>query len=165
MLGKYTIIKLERKITRIGEIINADLQDFNGVITDKVAIFPTFPNFSTLKVGSEVMGKIDVKQNGVYTNKTLNEERTPMRKGDAPSINISKMMDKKAENIEKAQERKNDGIAYFNATNSAIALVGKMSEDVTPDFYKMQIVNWRDWFLSEWRKYDAGDVTDKKNPF
>ncbi len=163
MIGKYTIIKLETKTTKIGNIISADLQDFNGTITDKVSIFPTFPNFTSLKVGSEVMGQITVKVNGQYTNKTLNEEKTSgYASGGARSVNMNKLMDKKAENIEKAQERKNDSIAFFNATNSAIEMVKQFHGD-TSDI-QSDIKHWRDWFLSEWHKYES-DPTKGKSPF
>jgi len=80
---------------------------------------------------------------------------------------VEKLMDKKADNIKVAQERKNDAIAFFNATNSAISL---RASDKTllfdsTDHQKEYIVFWRNWFLEEWQKYDSQDYTDKHQAF
>lgn len=168
MYKKYQIIKLERKTTANGKNkIDADLQDFDGFVEDKVTIWDDFPNFANLKMGNEVTGQVVAKVNGQYTNKSLYGERTEGWGGGkkAPSVNISKLMDKKAENIAEAQERKNDSIAYFNAINSAIALAEQMVTTPHSDQMKEFIKIWRDWFLSEWNKYNSGDVTDKRTPF
>lgn len=165
MYIKYTITKLEKKATKIGEIIKADLQDFNGIVTDNVSIFPSFPNFAGLTVGSEVIGAISIKQNGQYTNKVLNEERTSTIKDGTRGSGIKAAQERKEVMIEKAQERKNDSIAYFNSINCAINAVGKYDPTKEINDYQDAIVQFRDWFLAEWRKYDASDITDKKTPF
>lgn len=92
----------------------------------------------------------------------------PASAGFGGGSKVEKLMDKKADNIKVAQERKNDAIAFFNATNSAIALV------TTDPAYKnvSDVVNiqesikiWRNWFLEEWQKYDSQDYTDKHQAF
>ncbi len=93
----------------------------------------------------------------------------PASAGFGGGSKVEKLMDKKADNIKVAQERKNDAIAFFNATNSAIAIFGQ-SKDLNSKFWdedSMQefLVKWRTWFLEEWTKYDSQDYTDKHNPF
>lgn len=83
--------------------------------------------------------------------------------------------ERKAEMIEKAQDRKNESIAYFNAVNSAIALLSSHKALISPsnpiasvasdNEIHLFITKWRDWFLDEWKKYEAKDVTDKTIPF
>ncbi len=58
--------------------------------------------------------------------------------------------------LKDAQYRKNFGIAFFNATNSAIALITGnriLLETTTPEETKAKIVEYRVWFLSEHGKY------------
>lgn len=165
---KYTINWLEKKTTSTGKNkIDATLQDENGTLTEKVTIWDSYPNFAELAPGREVTGSIEVKQNGQYTNKTLKPEVTHGYKGmqgGQKSVNISKLMDKKAENIEEAQNRKNDSIAYFNSVNSAINAIGEYDTARDLQDYKQAIVELRDWFLSEWHKYSI-DPTKGKPPF
>lgn len=163
---KYKVQTLEKKSTSKGAIIEATLIDFNGIEVSKVAIFSDFPNFSSITFGTEVIGDIKVKQNGQYENKYLVPERTNGWGGGkrAPSVNMGKIMEQKAENIKEAQERKNDSISFFNATNSAIAIVVKEASLDFPEDVQKKIVFWRDWFLSEWHKYEA-DPNKGKQPF
>lgn len=166
---KYTINWLERKTTSTGKD-KADCTLKNGEeIIDKVTIWADFPNFASLMAGQEINGILDIRTNGQYTNKTLKPELTQGWGGGKkqPSINISKLMDKKAENIAEAQGRKNDSIAYFNSLNSAIAFVGANNKDFTmmsqEEAYNA-VLKVRDLFLGEWHKYEA-DPTKGKNPF
>jgi hypothetical protein len=61
--------------------------------------------------------------------------------GSAPSV-----QSKKAKEIEHAQDRKAESIAWFNATNNAIE-VCKFSDNIDQDCIR----NWRKWFLDEWK--------------
>lgn len=165
---KYQVLKAERKSTSTGkDKIDADLQDFNGLVEERVTIWSDFPNFASIKVGSEVCGQITTKANGQYVNKTLYPERTEGWGGGKkqPSVNLKKQ----DEFIKAAQERKNDSIAYFNAINSAIALLEGVTLIQSPEISLDQarknfIVYYRDWFLSEWDKYNS-DPTKGKPPF
>jgi hypothetical protein len=66
--------------------------------------------------------------------------------------------------IEKAQERKSDSIAYFNSVNAAIELMSHRGIENMPDQeVEDALISWREWFLSEYRKYEAKDVTEKRN--
>ena len=57
--------------------------------------------------------------------------------------------------IKDAQYRKGLSIAFFNAINSAVALLSTDKEYYTQDELKERIVELRDWFLEEHRNYYA----------
>jgi len=80
---------------------------------------------------------------------------------------IAKAQERKAEFIEKAQDRKNEAIAFFNATNNAIALIAQLSGFPLKNDSELQadIRSWRTFFLNEWIKYESGDYTDKHQAF
>lgn len=62
----------------------------------------------------------------------------------------------KAKSIKDAQDRKDLSIAYFNSTNSAIAMVTApraLLETETVEQTRAKIVEWRDWFLVEHKAY------------
>ncbi len=54
--------------------------------------------------------------------------------------------------IKDAQYRKGLSIAFFNATNSAIAMLGEMKGGFEDD-YKNHFTEIRDWMLEEHKKY------------
>ncbi len=54
-----------------------------------------------------------------------------------------------------AQYRKGLSIAWFNATNSAISLIGTIQPTTDPDYYKTRLVEIRDWLLEEHKTYYA----------
>lgn len=171
----YKISWLERKTTFTGkQKADATLQDSNGQTYDKVTIWSTFPDFSNLAAGRDVEGDILVSQNGKWNNKTLVEDKTKSSPSGSFTPNkgmssgISKLMDKKAENIEKAQDRKHESIAYFNSLNTAIQFVSTfkdMFEINSAGDALDEVLHARDKFLVEWQKYEVGDKTDKSLPF
>lgn len=124
-----------------------------------------FPNFDNLKAGDTISGefweKPDKSKRYLYPPRI----EKPVRGGSSFG-GVSKLMDKKAEQIEKAQERKSESIAYFNATNNAIAIVNEFSKSAiekgliyTTSDKQKDIVEWRDWFLSEYERWN------QKTPF
>lgn len=162
----YTINWLERKTTSTGKNkIDATLDHAEGQ-EKGVTIWDSFPDFANLAPGKSIKGDIVVKQNGNYTNKTLYAPKVEnIAKGHIGGLGggIKAAQERKAVMIEQAQDRKNDSIAYFNSLNSAIAMISKVS----PEFSDVrdEIRKWRDFFLAEWQKYEAGDSTDKRQPF
>lgn len=169
---KYIIRAIEFKTTSTGKgMAKVSLEGIDSSSHDGVAIWEGFPNFTGLAIGSEVEGDISVKMNGRYENKSLYAPRlnnAPIRRTGA-STGIAKLMDKKAENIEKAQDRKNESISFFNSTNSAIQLFtayqSKAEFPLSDEGTKKFIIEWRNFFLSEWKKYEASDDGDKHIPF
>jgi len=154
---KYKIIWSEKKTTSTGkEKIDATLDDGQKTI-DKVTIWADFPNFAEIKTGHEIEGDLVTKQNGQYTNHTLYPVKVATTSNFGRSGGVSKLMDKKAENIKEAQERKAESIAYFNSVNSAIALLSKMGiESMSESQIRVNLVAWRDWFLKEYEDWNKG---------
>ncbi len=67
--------------------------------------------------------------------------------------------------IKDAQYRKGLGIAYFNATNSTIELAKIMFPDLEGVDVKAFIVEWRQWFLDEHKKYYAEVIANIGKPY
>lgn len=87
--------------------------------------------------------------------KKFNRTRGPGK----PSPDILTLYAMTDENVIKnAQYRKNLSIAFFNATNSAIELV--KTDYIKDTDLKKFIVDWRDWFLEEHKKYYAETIAN-----
>lgn len=157
---KYQILKIERKPISTGKMkAETDLQDFNGAVETKVTLWKdSWPNFDTLKVGDEVMGDITVKQNGQYTNKTLNPERTTGygNPGRQPSVGMNKIMEKKQEGIKESQERKENSIKLAATMRDATLLTvewikaknlnpGEVDFPPSDEEIKKKWLEWRKW--------------------
>lgn len=170
MFKTYEITLAENKlIAKLGKtVLECTLKDETGATYEKVVLWPEDWTLANYHPGSKITGQYVEKVNGNFVNKTLKPERTnTLNRGSG----IKAAQERKEVMIEKAQERKNSSIAYFNAVNSAIALVSndKSFHDYGTEGWESiiegKISRWRDWFLSEWQKYDAQDETNKKVPF
>lgn len=130
------------------------LVDGTGTETDKVT------TFDKVETGGTIEGEI--VQNGQYLNFK--------KKLEAPEfIKNSRGSNFKAQQIEKAVEKKNEAIAHFqDEKEKSIALAGAQRDAVlivvqkmatSPDLLdkvawdeqliKEEIIKWRNWFLSE----------------
>ncbi len=151
---KYKINWLERKTLSTGKVkIDATLIDEAGVTIDKVTIWDSFPDFANLAPERTVEGDITVKQNGQYTNKTLNAPKTSGG-GFNKSAMTEKLMDKKQGNIEKSQDRKEESIirasCQRDATLLTCAFISKMPEDmVSGDIMKETWEKWHAWLTNK----------------
>ena|SRR3990167_3930997 len=132
------------------------LKDSNGATLNDITMWQDFEGFSDFKPGSTITGELRTSEKNGYKNTTIYAVKPKVASGAkfGPSGGM-KMMEKKAEYIEKAQERKNDSIAFFNATNSALTLYEIMNQEI-PDGtgVKEFIREWRTWFLKEWENYN-----------
>lgn len=150
----YTIQKIEFKTSGAGN------KYARATIDGKeVAIFDKFPNFENLKEGDTVDGDLTKKDYNGKESWTLNPLYKPSTfqpKGGGAGVKAAQ--ERKEVMIEKAQERKSESIAYFNAINSAIALYNAHPEKEMHN-PKEFIIEYRDWFLAEWEKYN------QKTPF
>lgn len=132
---------------------------------NELACFSTFSKYSEVIAGAQVDGLIKEKDFNGKKSYTLEDENKP-KVGGFGGIGVKAAQERKADMIEKAQDRKSESIAYFNSTNCAIELVGKLdTQSMTHQDIEEEIIYWRDWFLAEYRKYEASDITNKKNPF
>lgn len=146
---KYKVNNLEAKQSAKGTTYY--IADF----TDEAGNTVNASTFDSITNASEVEGEIT--KNGQYTNFKLGGAK----KG---GVGIKAAQERKAEMIEKAQDRKNEAIAFFNATNNAIALINTLGLKDKQDI-KDAITYWREWFLDEWIRYEAQDYTNKHQPF
>ena len=153
----YTINWLERKRTSTGKNkLDAVLVDPNGIQNEGVTIWEGFPNFAALMPGSQVEGDITVKQNGQYTNKTLNAPRgstSQFAGGYAPKPNaIKAAMEMKSEGIQRAQDNKELGIITSatarDATMVAVAFIDKGT--ITPKNFEKEWHKLRRFFINAW---------------
>ena len=124
-----------------------------------------------IKDGDSVDGEYVEKQNGEYLNKTLYKQKTwgktvPNAYGPSkaqsgayrnPSA-INKAMDKKAENIQVAQDNKERGIMISStlrmAVDIAIAEMAQAPAGVHSDIAG-SVRNWRNWLIAEWSNIDS----------
>lgn len=115
---KYTVSNQVTKQGQKGDYISCTLTNENGEVFDKINLF-----------NGEATGKTEIEgdliQNGQYWNfkaKVVHTANMPARGGA-----MAGMMAKKTENIEHAQERKEQGIArsgsITNATNLVVAMI------------------------------------------
>lgn len=154
---KYKLREVENKGTdwKVVSIIGVDGESAESVSVNRVnKKGEVFPNFDGIVVGGEVEGNLwasDAGKKYLFAPKAFT-------KGSGGGI--AKAQAVKAEYIKEAQARKDNSIAYFNATNSAIAIVNSIfantDEKPTRDTLEIQIVSWRDWFLSEWDAFNSG---------
>lgn len=148
---KYIIDWSERKTTSTGkEKLDCTLKDEQGHKTEKVTIWGDFPNFASLMTGFEVEGDLVPAKDPKY-GPTLYPAKAPRFRSSGENIK------QKSEMIEKAQDRKEESIAFFNSTNAAIDLVCKhpyFSKIENESQLKMTIRGMRDHFVREYLDFD-----------
>lgn len=147
---KYQIDWLEKKTTSTGkEKADCTLKDEQGNKTANVTIWGDFPNFSALMPGFEVEGDLVPAKDPKY-GPTLYPAK-------APRFRSGENLEKKSAMIEKAQDRKEESIAFFNSTNAAIDLVCNhpyFANISSEGELKMKIRAMRDHFVSEYLDFD-----------
>lgn len=124
----------------------------NGV---EVSIWPDFAQYEQAVEGATVDGI--VRENGTYKNLVSELEKPEFVKrmsGGRSGASIAKAQDRKEEMIKQAQARKSDQIAFFNATNNAIALYSALNsgKEATAEDMQDFIRFWREWFLDEYER-------------
>jgi hypothetical protein len=65
--------------------------------------------------------------------------------------------------LKNAQYRKSLAIAYFNATNAAIELCKGLN--IHEKETKIKIIEYRNWFLEEHKKYYAENIANVGKPY
>lgn len=153
------------------DVINAELKEIggNGAIERDVQIWQGFPNFETITFGSVVEGEIHSKTKGNYTNKTLyaidTKQATTGNSGPSRGgfkANMAAIVEKKAENIEKAQTRRETSIELSGTARDATiltqTLVANNPEPVTMEQMQSIWLKWRAWLLGQYG--DPKDPTE-----
>lgn len=147
-----------------GTFIDETGKEFNASVWEVDNKNVPFPGFTELRPSVSFEGN-------PWTSPTTGKTSIyPPKTGNKTGGNGVKVaQERKAQMIEAAQDRKNESIAFFNATNSAIQLVSlyqaKAEYPLTDAGIEGAIIRWRTFFLNEWKKYESGDYQDKHQAF
>lgn len=147
----YKILSITDKMTSTGKPMkNLELEDTNrGVF--KVNIFSDFPHYAELAVNSTIDGEIRKNDKG-YDNLYSNEIKPRGgASGAFKTAQMEKVMDKKAENIEKAQENRSEGVKISATMRDAVQLAIVANNDPTRlNTLEEEIIYWRKWLWTHW---------------
>lgn len=110
-----------------------------------INVFSDHPLYPEVETGFDIPDAL-IYQKGNYWN--LSDPSRGARKGAVTRQNNARSAD-----IKEAQDRKETSIAFFNATNAAIALVSADKDITEMETQKKHIRMWRDWFLAEHDNY------------
>ena len=112
-----------------------------------------FPRFDETVVGAQIEG--EPWTSGAGKLYLFGPRPQKAYSGAAKKADIREAQAVKAEYIREAQDRKEESIAFFNATNSALTIISGdiKSGLITVDTAQEKIRYWRDWFLAEYEKY------------
>lgn len=153
---KYTIDWSEKKTTSTGkEKMDCTLVDEQGQKTSGATIWADFPNYAELMNGSEVEGDLVPAKDPKYGPTLYPAKAKPAAR--TGGFGVKAAQERKAEMIEKAQERKEESIAFFNATNAAISLASRhplYASVVNESELKIKIRALRDHFIKEYCDFD-----------
>lgn len=177
-MKKFKLNWLEKKTSAKGlSYIKASIvPEGEQEITD-VAIFSSFPDFANLMPGQEVMGELEIKQNGQYTNKSLvYPPTTPSgaNRGSGGAYKtklMNEMVEKKQEGIRQSQENKELGIKISSVNNKAVDCA--ISEfnyisregEIKEGTLKLLTEKWRKYLWLTWdtfEKFDLPFVSNEK---
>ncbi len=109
----------------------------------KINVFNNHSLYGAIVEGYDIPETM-IEQSGQYLN-LKDIQPKPAFKGKQ----IAEAQERKAEYIKQAQDRKEDSIAFFNATNAAIALL--KDKDFKDGELQEHIRYWRNWFLKEYK--------------
>lgn len=148
---KYTVSTLEKKTAGSGkQYIKATVKDEQGV-DHNVTIFSTFPNFDTITFDSVLDADMQIENDPKYGE---SKKLWPPKENRPAGGGMAKTMAVKSQNIEKAQERKEEGIRVSSTFRDASLITASMVHagiirtemDIKEEWRK-----WREWF---WNNYD-----------
>ena len=112
-----------------------------------------FPNFDNLQAGQEVEGEL--WKSGAGKEYLFPPKKEAPRRSPA---GITKAMETKAQNIEKAQDNKERGIMTSSSIRMATDIVLALLQRETildEGAIKGEIKRWRNWFIAEWDNIDS----------
>lgn len=120
----------------------------NGI---KLNVFSRHSRYEEIKI-EENLDEKDLEKSGKFWNLKDISVR-PQYERQTKTQQITQFQANKAEYIKQAQERTQEGIAWFNSTNSAISLLAARNSLNTMSDTEIQaaIRLWREWFLEEFK--------------
>ncbi len=115
-----------------------------------------FPDFDGITPGKEIGGRLWSSPAGKWYLFAPDKEEKTFNTFKKP--NMSAVMEKKAENIDHAQDKKAEGIKVSStirmAVDMALAELGQLEMPYTPIDMQECVRKWRTWFWNEWEKSD-----------
>lgn len=148
---KYTVTTLEKKVAGSGKpYIKATVKD--GMDEEhNVTIFSTFPNFETITFDTVLEAEMQTENDPKYG---ISKKLWPPKENRPAGGGMGRVMEKKAEAIGKAQDRKEEGIRVSSTFRDASMIVASMVHggllrtemDIKEEWRK-----WREWL---WNNYD-----------
>ena len=130
-----------------GTFIRPDGSKFDATISEKDKNGVEFPNFAQIAPGTSVIGVewTGAKGTYIFAPKPASTGNTGGSRGGA---NMTKVMEKKNENIRDAQDRKDIAIRLSGSMTSAVQLaLAEVGPNADPKRMEMAILRWRNWLL------------------
>lgn len=125
-----------------------NVRDEKGIVTNDVVAFPFFTQYQSIAASATVEAVLKESEfNGRKSFSLVDGNLGPK----PSSFNGgAKNMEVKANNIAKAQDRKEDGIMISSTARMATEAVGAIYASLTPEDYKKHWLEWRKWFMENW---------------
>lgn len=155
---KYIVQSVEQLTARTGTIMYKTKLLGEGGGIEEVNLF------EPVTTGQELMGTISLNEKG-YKNFKKDFAPRPNNWSQNQKVETAQKIEEiKKVSIREAQDRKEAAIGYFNSLNSAIEFVTKFGAVDIEHAYIM-VLQYRDKFLDEWKRFESKDIKDKTIPF
>lgn len=149
-MEQIKVLKVASKTTKNAKPYKMLEVEVNGE-TRKVNIWSNFPDFANIVEGSVITGKMSM--DGQYWNISF-ENQAP--KSNFKAQQIEKAVERKEQSISKFQDTKELSIKIASTMNKAVDLAIAEIKDVrTLNTLEADILKWREWL---WRNWDVSDT-------
>lgn len=148
-MTQYTIDIVDVKTTSAGKEYKSVTLKAGTETYEKVSIWSDNPDYDAVVEGGKISGEVFKNEKGYWNFKGATAPKTAYKGGAA---GINKAMEVKAQNIEKAQDRKDDSIAISGAMRDATLISLAALRDrpfPTDEEYKAEWTRWVKWLLSK----------------
>lgn len=161
---RYTINWAEKKTVTVAgapkqilecSLIREDGSQFDATIWRDGKDGSVFPNFDTLAPGHAL------EANEWVNPKNQKISMFPPKSQNTPrgGANMTRVMEKKNENIKESQDRKEVAIKLASSMSHAVALAIAELEGKDKAALATRILQWRTWIIDNW-----GDMKDVVDP-
>lgn len=175
-MNKYKVGNEVKELTSAkGNVFKKfNIRDDKGVVTEGVVSFSSDSLYASLVSGAEVEGILVVSDyNGKKSYTLKGELKKPnfMQGGGAKMVaekaqNINKAMDRKEESISSFQHNKEEGIILSASARDATLMVTAFVKDSFDDEeIKEKWLMWRKWLLRNYKQVDGLNSHGEHVPF
>lgn len=153
---RYSIQTLQVKnIPSLGKkVAEMEVKDIEGN-TLKGSMWEDFPSFNTMTFGSQFEADLVYKEKNGYTTGTFYAPKGLTKRSFGGKADMTKIMDTKAQNIEKSQDRKEEAISKAGAQRDAVLIVTTFYKNLADsdletveNQVKLRIAEWYKYFLN-----------------